>query len=246
MDVKLLINDMDYDLDRNSIEAIIRALPDTEHNSLILEELAQSSSARIRRIIASKHYLDNEIYFNLLMDDSKRVFNTLLENEHFLKYMNHEHIDSLIDVSDNETLSKLAENFIFMTEAVANHLYLVIGKGPLTILSKIKNFVLNDSFICNLDRGKLEYLISTGETDILKVIASYINEYTEEFSVCEMDWLCQTLIDRDNSEVKLNLIENGITPDSFIKQLAKDADSNVSDQAKKTLKEREEEYSSFE
>jgi hypothetical protein len=50
MDIKILIDDTDYDLDRESIEAIIRALPDTELNSLILEELAKSSSARTQPI----------------------------------------------------------------------------------------------------------------------------------------------------------------------------------------------------
>ena len=109
-----------------------------------------------------------------------------------------------------------------------------------------RTLLSNDRFICNLDKVDLEYLISTGETDILKVIASYIDEYAEEFSICEMYWLCKSLIDMNNSEVKLELIENGITPAAFIKQLAKDADPNVSNQAKKTLKEIEEEDRCFE
>jgi hypothetical protein len=54
MKTQLIIGDIDFDLNRESLEAIARALPDKEKNAWIFEELASSPSARIRKAIASK------------------------------------------------------------------------------------------------------------------------------------------------------------------------------------------------
>ncbi|WDN87845.1 hypothetical protein BuS5_01008 [Desulfosarcina sp. BuS5] len=240
MRVQLLIDDCEFDLDQKSLEAIIKALPDTEENSIIFEELAKSPSARIRRIIASKHNLDDETYYNLLMDNSKNVFNELLENEYFLTYISQENLESLIDISDEKTLTKLSNSLTFMTEAVANHLPTVIEMGNSLILSKIEDFVTHDLFISNLNLSKLDYLIHFGDPQILSQIARDIDEFAYEFDICEMDWLCENLLEMDCFQADLVLADNEWTPVSFLKILSEHQNPSISITAKETLRKRNE------
>jgi len=236
--VQILIDDCEFDLDQQSLEAIFKALPDTEENSIIFEKLAQSPSARIRRVIASKHNLDDEIYYNLLMDKSKNVFNELLENEYFLTYISQENLESLIDISDEETLTKLSNCLTFMTETVANHLPTIIEMGNRLILSKIENFVTHDQFLANLNLSNLDYLIHFRDPQILSEIASNIDEFAYEFDICKMDWLCENLLEMDCFQADLDLAKNEWTPDSFLKILSEHQNSSISNTAKETLRER--------
>ena len=81
----------------------------------------------------------------------------------------------------------------------------------------------------------IEYLLSTGDTDILSNIASDIDLYVNEFNVCKMDWICNKLINQRDPAVRYELASNEDIPRKFLERLSKDDDFDVANKAKQTL-----------
>ena len=244
MKAQLVIDGAEYDLDRKSLEAISKALPDIRKNEDIFSDLAHSPSARIRKNIAEKEYLNDETIESLLMDDSPIVLNGLLNNEAFMSSMRPDQLEYLTNIRNTKTLLKLLDNDTFITYTASRLIYSINLKNPM-ILSRYRDLIDKDIFISGMDISSLDYLISTGDTILLSNIACYLDEYVHEFNVCDMDWLCENLINSNNTEVKVQLARNSWTPEPFLRQLKKDSDNSVSNQAKKTLKEIKEDREEF-
>ena len=101
----------------------------------------------------------------------------------------------------------------------------------------MRSMVDRDKFISRMKKEDIERFINSGDSDILSDIVNNIPELTEEYEVCEKDWLCEKLYQQTDPTVKFKLAENDETPEFILKKLLADQDINISQAARETLDE---------
>ena len=104
----------------------------------------------------------------------------------------------------------------------------------------MRSMVKRDKFISRMRKEDIERFINTGDPEILTDIVNNISDLTEEYEVCEKDWLCEKLYQQSDPSVRNELADNDETPEFILKKLLSDPDINVSQAAQDTLDEIEE------
>lgn len=95
-----------------------------------------------------------------------------------------------------------------------------------------------DKFISEMTKEDIEKFIATGDSEILTNIVENISELTEEYEICEKDWLCEKLFQQITDPlVKYELASTGETSRLILKKLINDSDISVSQAAKTTLED---------
>ena len=98
----------------------------------------------------------------------------------------------------------------------------------------LRAIVSRDHTPLRMKKEDLECFIETGDTEILMNLADRIFEYAD-LEVCEMDWLCEKLLNQEDPAIRYKLAENAYTPIFFLKKLANDDDINIAERAMMTL-----------
>ena len=101
----------------------------------------------------------------------------------------------------------------------------------------MRSMIRKDKFISAMKKEDIERFINTGNSEILISIVNNIPELTEEYGVCEKDWLCEKLYQQADPAVRFELAENDETSEFILKKLVEDPDINVSQAAQDTLDE---------
>ena len=101
----------------------------------------------------------------------------------------------------------------------------------------MRSMVNQDKFLSRMTKEDIERFINSGDSDILSDIVNNIPELTEEYEVCEKDWLCEKLYQQTDPTVKFKLAENDETPEFILKKLLADQDINIAQAARETLDE---------
>jgi hypothetical protein len=101
----------------------------------------------------------------------------------------------------------------------------------------MRSMINQDKFISKMRKEDIERFINTGDAEILTDIVRNIDDLTQEYEVCEKDWLCEKLYQQADPSVRYELADNDETSDFILRKLIKDPDINVSHTAKETLKE---------
>jgi hypothetical protein len=90
--------------------------------------------------------------------------------------------------------------------------------------------------IPEMTKEDIERLIDTQDTEILTNIINHISDFTEEYSICEKDWLCEKLYQQKDPVVRQELAENDETPKFILKKMImNDSERSVSNAAEETL-----------
>lgn len=93
------------------------------------------------------------------------------------------------------------------------------------------------NFISQMTKKDIECFIDTGDSDILINMVNNFQNLTEDYEICERDWLCAKLNTQVDPSVRYELASSDETSDFIIEKLTEDPDINVSQAAKETLKE---------
>ncbi len=99
----------------------------------------------------------------------------------------------------------------------------------------MRTIITRDKFISKMGKDDIDRFIKTGDPEILTDIVRNIDDLTQEYEVCEKDWLCEKLYQQSDPSVRYALAENGETPEFILKKLLEDSDINVSQAAQDTL-----------
>ncbi|EMS78427.1 hypothetical protein [Desulfotignum phosphitoxidans] len=90
--------------------------------------------------------------------------------------------------------------------------------------------------IPEIKKEDIERLIDLQDTEILSNIINHISDLTEEYSICEKDWLCEKLYQQKDPVVRQELAENDETPRFILKKMVlNDSEWAVSKAAEETL-----------
>ena len=92
-----------------------------------------------------------------------------------------------------------------------------------------------------MTRRDLETYIDFGDCEILTALATHLSDFTEDYEICEPEWLCERLLSQPDPAVRYALAENTDTPEDFLERLVEDDDVDVAGQAEETLAEVREE-----
>ena len=99
----------------------------------------------------------------------------------------------------------------------------------------MRTIITKDKFISKMGKEDIDRFINTGDTEILTGLVKNMAELTEEYEVCEKDWLCEKLYQQADPSVRYELADNDETPEFILKKLLEDSDINVSQAAQDTL-----------
>ena len=102
--------------------------------------------------------------------------------------------------------------------------------------------ISQDKFISQMGKEDIDRFINTGDPEILIELVKNMVDLTEEYEVCEKDWLCEKLYQQADPTVRYELADNDETPEFILKKLMTDSDINVSQAARDTLDEIEEDF----
>jgi len=111
---------------------------------------------------------------------------------------------------------------------------------PDTQIEVMRAMAGNDEFISQMTLADVERFINTGDPEILVKLVETMSDLTETHEVCQRDWLCEKLSQHPDPAIRAELAGNEETPEFFLKKLAQDPDSDVSQAAKDTLENLEE------
>ena len=101
----------------------------------------------------------------------------------------------------------------------------------------MRTIITRGKFISKMGKEDIDRFINTGDPEILTGLVKNMAELTEEYEVCEKDWLCEKLYQQADPSVRYELADNDETPEFILKKLLEDSDINVSQAAKDTLDE---------
>ena len=79
----------------------------------------------------------------------------------------------------------------------------------------------------------IERLISNGDADLLCTIADKVDDFYE----CDINMICERLVDQKDPQVRKRLASNSVTPVEFIEQLCNDSDVDVARAARNIMNE---------
>ena len=92
-----------------------------------------------------------------------------------------------------------------------------------------------NNFISNMNKEDIERFINIGDSEILTNMVDNIQNLTENYEVCERDWLCEKFYTQADPSVRYELASSDEASGFIIKKLTEDPDINVSQAAKETL-----------
>ena len=99
----------------------------------------------------------------------------------------------------------------------------------------IRAIIIRGKFISQMGKEDIDRFINTGDPEILTGLVKNMVDLTEEYEVCEKDWLCEKLYQQTDPSVRYELAENDEIPVFILKKLIEDSDMNVSKAAQDTL-----------
>ena len=106
-----------------------------------------------------------------------------------------------------------------------------------TQIEVMRSMINQDKFLSQMRNEDIERFINTGDAEILTGLVENMVDLTEEYEVCERDWLCEKLYQQSDPSVRYELAQNDEIPEFILKKLLEDSDINVSQAAKDTLDE---------
>ncbi|WP_300463658.1 hypothetical protein [Desulfobacula sp.] len=112
---------------------------------------------------------------------------------------------------------------------------------PDSQIEVMRSMINQDKFLSQMGKDDIERFINTGDSEILTEIVDNISDLTEVYELCERDWLCEKLYQQADPTIRFGLGSTDETPGFILKKLIKDPDINVSQAARDTLDEIEEE-----
>ncbi len=99
----------------------------------------------------------------------------------------------------------------------------------------MRTIITRDKFISQMGKEDIDRFINTGDPEILIGLVKNMVDLTEEYGVCEKDWLCEKLYQQTDPLVRYELADNDEIPEFILKKLIADPDINVSQAAQDTL-----------
>jgi len=104
-----------------------------------------------------------------------------------------------------------------------------------TQIEVMRTMSREDNFISNMTKEDVERFINNGDSEVLINMVNNIQTLTEDYEICERDWLCEKLYAQEDPSVRYELASNEDTSEIIVKKLTDDPDINVSEAAKETL-----------
>ena len=99
----------------------------------------------------------------------------------------------------------------------------------------MRAIITKGKFTSQMGKEDIDRFINTGDPEILTGLVNNMVDLTEEYEVCEKDWLCEKLYQQTDPSIRYELAENDETPKFILKKLIEDSDMNVSKAAQDTL-----------
>jgi len=110
MTMKLIVNDIEVNIGIELASNIASYLNDNEGNQAIFHELAQHSSASIRKEIAYKDKISEETTRLLLEDKDMSVINNILRSDPTKKIFNDDDFKRILESSNEEAIENIINN----------------------------------------------------------------------------------------------------------------------------------------
>jgi len=130
--------------------------------------------------------------------------------------------------------TEIRSNIVSQNNLHAKTVKLLLSDSQIDVMRSMIN---QDNFISQMRKEDIERFINTGDAEILTDIVSNILDLTQEYEICEKDWLCEKFYQQENPSVRYDLAANDETSDFILRKLIKDPDINVSQTAQDTLDE---------
>ena len=99
----------------------------------------------------------------------------------------------------------------------------------------MRTIIIRGKCISKMGKEDIDRFINTDDPEILTGLVNNMADLTEEYEVCEKDWICEKLYQQEDPSIRYELAENDETPEFFLKKLLEDSDINVSQAAQDTL-----------
>lgn len=110
MRAKLIINNIEADLDWEELDDVCSGLKDVERNKSIFHELSKSESENVRLTVAGKESITALTVKRLARDHSVEVLRTLIKNYSAIQHLENKDVKHLLETRDQEICLELADN----------------------------------------------------------------------------------------------------------------------------------------
>lgn len=135
------------------------------------------------------------------------------------------------ELSESESVS-VRSRLASLKHILPSAMQLLIQDKYREVMSSI---VENNSSTPYLKKSDLERYIETGDTEILTSIAYNIGRFTEEYDICDLNWLCEKLSNSVEPIVRHILSENEHVPMYVLLKLSEDDDIDIATTALESI-----------
>ncbi len=92
--------------------------------------------------------------------------------------------------------------------------------------------------VTGMEKEDVERYVNTVDYEVVSGLINLMEDLTDEYEVCEKDWLCEKIAHLSDPSIRLELAESENTSEFILKKLVNDPDLNVAEAAKETLEDR--------